>query len=61
VGVLFPAVLRHEGDEDGGVEINQEKFLEAEGEDGVERLVGAGGRAKKEGWKFWRVSESRGT
>ncbi|KAL2040118.1 hypothetical protein N7G274_007021 [Stereocaulon virgatum] len=61
VGVLFPAVLRQEGDEDGGVEIDQEKFLEAEGEDGVERLVGAGGRAKKEGWKFWRVGESRGT
>ena len=59
VGVLFPAVLRQEGGEEGGEEIDQEKFLEAEGEDGVERLVGAGGRAKKEGWKFWRIAESK--
>ena len=59
VGVLFPAVLRQEGAGSGGIEIDQEAFLEAEGEDGVERLVGAGGRAKKEGWKFWRVGERR--
>ena len=59
VGVLFPAVLRQEGAEDGSVEIDQEAFLEAEGEDGVERLVGAGGRAKKEGWKFWRFAEKK--
>lgn len=59
VGVLFPAVLRQEGVEGGFVEIDQEAFLEAEGEDGVERLVGAGGRAKKEGWKFWRVAERK--
>lgn len=57
VGVLFPAVLRHEGAEQGGEEIDQEKFLEAEGEEGVEQLVGAGGREKREGWKFWRVGE----
>jgi len=54
VGVLYPAVLKHEGAEDGGEEIDQEKFLEAEGEDGVEQLVGAGG--DNEGWKFWRVA-----
>lgn len=55
VGVLWPAVLRHEGvdEEEGGEEIDQDKFLEAEGEDGVEQLVGAGGDNK--GWKFWRV------
>lgn len=54
VGVLYPAVLKHNGAEDGGEEIDQEKFLEAEGEDGVENLVGAGG--DNEGWKFWRVA-----
>lgn len=54
VGVLYPAVLKHNGAEDGGEEIDQEKFLEAEGEDGVENLVGAGGG--NEGWKFWRVA-----
>lgn len=53
VGVLWPAVLRDEG---GGVEIDQQKFLEAEGEAGVERLVGVGGgREKRDGWRFWRV------
>ncbi len=56
VGVLWPAVLRGEGEEEGGVEIDQQKFLEAEGEAGVESLVGVGGgRAKREGWKFWSV------
>ena len=56
VGVLWPAVLRDEGEEEGGVEIDQQKFLEAEGEIGVESLVGVGGgREKREGWRFWRV------
>lgn len=57
VGVLWPAVLRdeHDGGEEGGVEIDQQKFLEAEGEAGVESLVGVGGRVKREGWKFWSV------
>lgn len=54
VGVLYPAVLKHEDAEDGGEEIDQEKFLQAEGEDGVEQLVGAGGN--NEGWQFWRVA-----
>ena len=56
VGVLWPAVLRHEGEGEGGIEIDQQNFLEAEGEAGVESLVGVGGgREKREGWKFWRV------
>lgn len=56
VGVLWPAVLRDEGEEEGRVEIDQQKFLEAEGEAGVESLVGVGGgRGKREGWKFWTV------
>ena len=53
VGVLYPAVVKHDDAEEGGEEIDQIKFLEAEGEEGVEELVSAGGN--KEGWKFWRV------
>lgn len=62
VGVLWPAVLRNHADdlddedEEGGVEIDQEKFMDAIGNDGVERLVGAHGEnGEREGWKFWRV------
>ncbi|KAI9149521.1 Mevalonate kinase [Paramyrothecium foliicola] len=61
VGVLWPAVLKNglEEDEDGGMEIDLEKFLNAEGTEGVERLVGVHGHGgEREGWKFWRV-ESR--
>ena len=56
VGVLWPAVLKT-GNEGHGEEIDQEKFLMAEGRAGVEDLVGVGaGRdVKREGWKFWRV------
>lgn len=61
VGVLWPAVLHNGNEEEGGEEIDQEKFLRAEGNEGIERLVGvASGRRKKierevrEGWKFWR-------
>lgn len=58
VGVLWPAVLRNGTDEDeeGGIEIDMEKFLNAEGNEGVERLVGVeGGGGEREGWKFWRM------
>lgn len=61
VGVLWPAVLKNgmDEDEEGGMEIDLEKFLNADGNDGVERLVGVqGGTGEREGWKFWRV-ESR--
>ncbi|MCJ1351545.1 MAG: Mevalonate kinase [Icmadophila ericetorum] len=54
VGVLMPAVLKNGTDEEGGEEINLDKFLRAEGRDGVERLVGVGVQEKREGWKFWR-------
>ena len=54
VGVLWPAVLKNGTDEAGGEEIDQEKFLLAEGREGVERLVGVGVHEKREGWKFWR-------
>lgn len=56
VGVLWPAVLRNGTDEEGGEEIDQEKFLNANGREGVERLVGVGVKEKREGWKFWRIS-----
>lgn len=58
VGVLWPAVLKKDdADDDFGEEIDQEKFLKAEGREGVERLVGVGGSQedKREGWKFWRA------
>ncbi|MCJ1254997.1 Mevalonate kinase [Lignoscripta atroalba] len=54
VGVLWPAVLRNGTDEEGGEEIDEEKFLNAKGREGVERLVGVGVLEKREGWKFWR-------
>ncbi|KAK0719710.1 ribosomal protein S5 domain 2-type protein [Lasiosphaeris hirsuta] len=58
VGVLWPAVLKNgmDEDEEGGMEIDLENFLKAEGNEGVERLVGVhGGVGEREGWKFWRV------
>jgi mevalonate kinase len=59
VGVLWPAVLKNGMDEDdeGGVEIDQEKFLNAIGNEGIERLVGVHGERgqEREAWKFWRV------
>lgn len=54
VGVLYPAVLHNGTDEQGGEEIDQQKFLRAEGPDEVERLVGVGVHEKREQWKFWR-------
>ncbi|KAL8857029.1 MAG: hypothetical protein Q9178_006434 [Gyalolechia marmorata] len=56
VGVLWPAVLHHRSEDEGGDEIDQETFLNAEGVEGVEKLVGAGMSAygKGEEWKFWR-------
>ncbi|KAI1391481.1 mevalonate kinase [Hypoxylon trugodes] len=60
VGVLWPAVLKNglDEDEEGGMEIDLDKFLKAPGNDGVEKLVGVSsglGEAEREGWKFWRV------
>lgn len=59
VGVLWPAIVKTgtDDEEEGGIEIDPENFLNAVGNDGVERLVGVhgaiGGR-KRDGWKFWR-------
>jgi len=58
VGVLYPAVIKNgmDEDEDGGMEIDLDLFLNVEGNEGVEKLVGvAGGAGEREGWKFWRV------
>jgi mevalonate kinase len=58
VGVLWPAVLKNGTgeDEEGGEEIDQEKFLNADGIEGVEELVGVHGeKGEREAWKFWRV------
>lgn len=54
VGVLWPAVLRNGSDEEGGEEIDQQKFENAEGTAGIERLVGVGQQGGREGWKFWK-------
>ena len=53
VGVLWPAVLKNGSGEEGGEEIDQDKFLDAVGNDGVEQLVGVRTEEKIEGWKFW--------
>lgn len=55
VGVLWPAVFRDGNGEPGGEEIDQEKLLQAEGNDGVEKLVGVGIRDRNEAWQFWRM------
>ncbi|KAG6053799.1 hypothetical protein E4U17_004342 [Claviceps sp. LM77 group G4] len=58
VGVLWPAVLKNGTDEDeeGGMEIDVDMFLNAEGTEGVDKLVGVhGGAGEREGWKFWRI------
>lgn len=55
VGVLWPAVLRNGSEDEDGDEVDQEKFLNANGRSGVEKLVGVGVGAyeKRDGWKFW--------
>lgn len=58
VGVLWPAVLHNGSDEVGGEEIEEDKFVAADGREGVEKLVGVSGGeqgAVREGWKFWRI------
>ena len=55
VGVLWPAVLHNSKDDTGGEEIDQEKFIKAEGREGVEKLVGIGANQAGKGWKFWNV------
>ena len=54
VGILYPAVLRNGSAEEGGDEIDQQKFLNAEGEEGIETLVGVGLLERRPEWKFWQ-------
>ncbi len=54
VGILYPAVLRNGTDEEGGEEIDQQKFLNAEDEEAIEALVGVGVQERREEWKFWK-------
>ena len=51
VGVLWPALLR-------GKEIDMQGFLEAKGEEAIEKLVGAGKDEEELGWRFWTVAEA---
>lgn len=53
VGILYPAVLHNGTDEKGGEEIDHQKFLNAEGAEGIEALVGVGVLEKRKEWKFW--------
>lgn len=60
IGVLWPAVIKNGGEEDdmGGQEIDQEKFLNADGIEGVEELVGVTGQTgTRDAWKFWQVED----
>lgn len=59
VGVLWPAVLKNGMEDDqGGEEIDQDKFLNADGIEGVEELVGVHGEGgDREAWKFWKVED----
>lgn len=54
VGILYPAVLRNGTDEEGGEEIDQQKFLNAKGAEGIESLVGVGLIERRPEWKFWQ-------
>ena len=54
VGVLYPAILHNGTQEQGGDQIDQQKFLSAEGEEGIEALVGVGLDERRPEWKFWR-------
>jgi mevalonate kinase len=59
VGVLWPALLKNGVEDDnGGDEIDQEKFLNADGIEGVESLVGVqGDDGDRDAWKFWQVED----
>ncbi|EEA22826.1 Mevalonate kinase [Talaromyces marneffei ATCC 18224] len=56
VGVLYPAVLRNGSNEEGGEEIDQQKFENAVGMEGIDKLVGTHStmQERREGWKFWK-------
>lgn len=53
VGVLWPAVFHDGVGGKLGEEIDQEKFENAVGPEGIEQLVGVGAQENRQGWKFW--------
>lgn len=53
VGVLLPAVFRNGTDGKAGEEIDQERFENADGVQGIDQLVGVGVQENREGWRFW--------
>ncbi|OQE22736.1 hypothetical protein PENFLA_c012G06433 [Penicillium flavigenum] len=52
VRVLWPAIFRN-GDGKAGEEIDQEKFKNTDGVQGINELVGVGAQENREGWEFW--------
>ncbi|TPX10703.1 uncharacterized protein E0L32_008272 [Thyridium curvatum] len=52
VGVLWPAMFRNDTTGEGE-EIDQERFENADGAQGIDQLVGVGVQEDREGWKFW--------
>jgi mevalonate kinase len=58
VGVLWPAVLHNGSEEEGGEEIDQQKFENAIDNKGIEELVGVGVYDRRDSWKFWRRAGS---
>lgn len=59
VGVLWPAMIKNGVNDDAGYdEIDEFKFLSADGIEGVENLVGVhGDGGDRDAWKFWGVGE----
>lgn len=58
VGVLWPAVFWN-GDGKAGEEIDQEKFENADGVQGINELVGVGAQENRAGWEFWTRDSPR--
>ncbi|EXJ96224.1 mevalonate kinase [Capronia coronata CBS 617.96] len=54
VGILYPAVLHNGTNEEGGEEIDQQKFLNAKGPEDIDALVGVGLLERRPEWKFWQ-------
>jgi mevalonate kinase len=54
VGVLWPAVFRNDSNGKADEEvIDQEMFENADGVEGINRLVGVGVQENRQGWRFW--------
>lgn len=51
--MLWPVVFRNGTDGKAGEEIDQGMFENADGVQGIDRLVGGGVQENREGWQFW--------